>query len=446
MRRPQFIRLYGRRRIGKTRLLRELVPPGTGLYLEPDVGDSATQLRSLAGQISGQSGGAFRTALDWEGLLDGIEATGRRLVVVDEFQNLIERDMSFATCLQRRWDSVWQHSGPSLIISGSSIGMMHRVTGYRKGPFYGRLTADLHLQPFEYAAARLLYPRQEESERIERYAIFGGTPFYHLMNLELELGEAVRRSFFTTDARLAEEPSVLLRSETTSPARYASILEAIGSGARDLQEIGQKAGIPESTLMGYITTLRDSLDLIETDEPLLGKRRSTRYRLSDPFFEFYYRFVSPNRVKSAIRGPEAVWKDIAGTFNAHVGHVFERVARNCVTRAAGSEIKGVPCNVEQVGSWWNRQGEEIDLLAVGKGEVWAGEVVWSVHPVGTEDVTGLFRKIPLIEHAGGRRVLPMIVSRSGVTPSAAEMLRTSGGLWMDLKDMRKIFETPSPMS
>lgn len=435
---PQMLRLYGRRRVGKTELLRKLLEHHRGLFLIMDDAERGPQLEALARQLAGP-GKALPVLRDWDDFLDAVEAVAPEVVVLDEFQRCAASDPQSVTRLQARWDHSWRKAGPSVILCGSSIGMMQRLTRGRKGPLFGRLTGDLRLKPFGYAACRLLYPDLSEEERIARYAVFGGTPFYHRFSVGRSLRDAVIQAMLEPVSPLLDEPEGLLRLELSTTTRYKSILNAIGNGSHKLQEIEAKVGVRRGGLGPYLRILREDLDLVRMETPVGGKAHAARYVFSDPFFAFYYRFVHPRRARIELGDPEAVWRDIAADLEAHVGRVFESVVQEALLKASEA-LGGGALDVQAIGRWWDRLGEEVDVVAMGSREVWIGEVKWSRRRVDAREVYELDRKMRLVEVRGGRSLRPFIAARGGVTPEAGALLRERGGFVVTLGDMAKAFE------
>ncbi len=441
---PQLIRVYGRRRIGKTELLRNLVRDATGIFLTADEADRRLQLESMSDQLAQQTRSLRRPYRSWDALLDHLEEVAPRVIVFDEFQRILSTDPQAVTRLQARWDARWRVSGPNVILCGSSIGMMQRLTEGRRGPLYGRLTGNLHLLPFDYQGVRLLYPTSSEEERIRRYAVFGGTPFYHTFSQGLSLEASVKRAFLDRTAPLADEPQDLLRFELQSPTRHNSILYEIGQGIHRLSDLESRVGVQKGGLGPYLEILRDDLDLIEMETPVCGVKRPARYVFRDPFFEFYYRFVFARRPQLELGRTDAVWRQIAADLEGHVGRVFERVVRNAFRLAQGRQIAGLPVEITEMGRWWNRTGAEIDLVVRGRHEVWAGEVKWGTHPVGPEVVHELVEKLPLLERTDNLPVRPFVVARNGLSSAGNLELRRVQGFSLDLAGLDRLFDQAAP--
>ncbi len=432
------VRVYGRRRLGKTEILRTLCEEQEGLYLLIDETDARRQRESLSFQVARETSSIGLPYPNWDAFFGHLTKLGVPFVVLDEFQRLLVSDRQAVSRLQHHWDARLRRSGPSLILCGSSIGMMQRVTTARSAPLFGRLSADLRLRPFSYAAVRLLYPDLVEEEVVRRFAVFGGTPYYHQFSVGRGLKEAVVEAFLADTAPLIEEPQNLLRLELKAPSRHNSILFEIGNGTHDLRGLESKVAVAHGGLGPYLETLRHELDLVRLEDPVLGHRKRARYVFTDPFFAFYYRFIFDNRPRLELGRAEQVWADIERDLDGFVGLQFEHVAREALTRVNGGLCKGVPVDFEVMGRWWSRQGEEIDIAASGKDEVMLGEVKWSGKPVGLEVLEALSVKARAVEGLRGRPVRFVLVSRAGFKKALVAAAEERGALLLDLRDIAAI--------
>ncbi len=437
---PALVRLYGRRRLGKTEILQKLCKEHDGLYLLLDETDPPRQRASLSYQVAHEQHTIQLPYPQWDAFLDHLTQLGVRFVVLDEFQRLLTSDPQAISRLQHHWDSRMHRSGPSLVLCGSSIGMMQRVTQKRSAPLFGRLSADLRLRPFPYAAVRLLYPDLPEEDVIRRFAIFGGTPYYHQFSVGRELHRAVLEAFLASTAPLIEEPQNLLRLELKAPLRHNSILFEIGNGTHDLPGLESKVGVPHGGLGPYLETLRHELDLVRLENPILGARKRARYVFTDSFFAFYYRFVFDNRPRLELGRADQVWTEIHRDLDGFVGLQFEQVARQALALVNGGAVKDIAVEFDEIGRWWNRQGLEIDIAASGPKQVLLGEVKWSSKPVGLGLLQALEEKSQRVEGIDGRPVRHLLVSRSGFEEGLAAAARERGVLLLDLADIAAICE------
>jgi len=438
--RPVLARVYGRRRLGKTELLRKLCKEDKGMYLLVDEADPPQQRDSLSRQIASEVGTIAIPYPNWDAFLDHLRQVGRNFVILDEFQRMLATDRQAISRLQHHWDTAFRETGPSIVLCGSSVGMMERVTAKRAAPLFGRIGADLRLRPFGYSAARLLYPQLSEEDRVRRYAVFGGTPYYHEFSIDRPLREAVESAFLSATAPLVEEPQNLLRMELQLPTRYNSILFEIGQGTHDLRGLESKVGVKKGGLGPYLEALRHELDLVKMEDPVCGVRRQARYVFDDPFFAFYYRFVFENRPLLEIGRTAAVWARIEKGLDEFVGFQFERVARETLTLLNGDEWQGIAIDFEQIGRWWNRQGDEIDIVASGKDEVLVGEVTWSKNPMPLGDLRRLELKAREIERLQGRPVRFAFVARAGFEQELTAEAKAKGSILLDLQALQQILD------
>jgi uncharacterized protein len=438
--RPVLARVYGRRRLGKTELLRKLCREDQGMYLLVDEADPPQQRDSLSRQIASEVGTIAMPYPNWDAFLDHLRQVGRNFVVLDEFQRMLATDRQAISRLQHHWDTTLRETGPSIVLCGSSVGMMERITAKRAAPLFGRLGADLRLRPFGYAAARLLYPQLSEEDRVRRYAVFGGTPYYHEFSIDRPLREAVESAFLSATAPLVEEPQNLLRMELQLPTRYNSILFEIGQGTHDLRGLESKVGVKKGGLGPYLEALRHELDLVKMEDPVCGVRRQARYVFDDPFFAFYYRFVFENRPLLEIGRTGAVWARIEKGLDEFVGLQFERVARETLTLLNGAERQGIAVDFDEIGRWWNRQGDEIDIVASGKLEVLVGEVTWSKNPMSLGDLRRLEIKARKIERLRGRPVRFVCVARAGFEREFIAEAKAKGSILLDLEALQQILD------
>ena len=215
--------------------------------------------------------------------------------VFDELPYAAQAAPSLPSTLQILIDHEFKQTNICMILCGSNEGFMESNVLGRKSPLYGRRNAQIKLLPFDCFDAALMMPGYTPQQCIELYAMLGGTPYYlEQIDPNASIGENTERLFFDIAGLLYAEPQMLLRQELREPALYTSVLDAIASGATAPKAIANKAGVEETSVGKYLATLI-GLDLIEKITPFEAGPRSRRsiYRIKDPFFAFWYRFVSP---------------------------------------------------------------------------------------------------------------------------------------------------------
>lgn len=427
-------RLYGRRRLGKTALLRQILEEQGGLFFTLPEQSPSGILRSLNDQLARETGRGYRYE-SLEAFLSDLPNHGRRLVVLDEFQRLRSGGTGIESTLQTIWDNHLQDTDLILVLCGSVIGMM-RALDDAKAPLHGRFSWDLHLRPFTYRGVRLFYPGMDEAERVTRYAVFGATPHYHRLSHELDLETAIRRLFLDPGAPLKEEPRLLLELELRKPDRYQEILEALGAGCRTVGEIASRYQETATAYTPYVAKLRDELGLLRSDDPLYGKQRNQRVHLTDPFFHFYYRFIYPNLSRLELENVDGVMEDISEQLTAHAGRPgFEEVAKDLLQALNGQTYQGVTFDVRELGAWWDGE-DELDAVGVGQDTAYAVEATFAGQPFDARDAETLHHRARMFQEACGRRqVVPIALARAGFTDTVTRQIASGELVGLTLEDL-----------
>lgn len=408
----EFIVVYGRRRVGKTFLLRKFLEGKRGVYF------IVTRLSGLLDELAEAIGEQLkvyppllRSYRDLFKYLASIAQEGRLVLVVDEFQRLAEFDPSFLTELQTAWDSYLKDTGIFIVLSGSSVGVVERAALSPSSPIFGRRTGQLRVRPFTFACAKDFVREYSDEDKVRTYAVFGGVPAYlAYLDDSKSLIENIESVVLEPTGPLHEEPYFLLATETREPLRYMSLLEAMALGATTLGEIASKSGLSSNELPRYIRTLERSLDLVERIYPLLeeGKKGRTRYLIKDNFFRFWFKFVRPNINLLQLGEVKKVSISLAERLDEYVSLVFEDIAFEHFARQ-------VPAT--RVGKWW-RGGVEVDGVAVDEKarKVFFMEAKWSKKPVDRAVLRELERKAGEFEWGrGDREEVYYLYSRSGFT-------------------------------
>jgi AAA+ ATPase superfamily predicted ATPase len=440
-----FVVLYGRRRVGKTELVRRFIESidSTRLYFYVDLAERRVILDALQKSILEQlkETVVFSDFDDFFAFVKNKADHGPFVLVIDEFQRFLTVAPEVITSLQRYWDNEFKNRKMMLIIVGSSIGMIQKITGSRAGALYGRADR-IRVGPFRYRDFRLMFSNLDETEKIVRYAVFGGTPYYLEKTLAYDdTSSAINDLVIKKDGSLSEEPKNLMEYENfRTHARYNSILQSISSGKEVLKEIADFTKVPITALPPYLTKLDELLSLIEKKDPVLGKERLKRYKISDNFFRFWYKFVFENQTTINLENRTFVKDKIKAELNSYVGRLFEDVVRELLIAYQGKKLKGIEVNFEEIGSWWDRNGNEIDLVSVNTKEkrILTGEVKWSSHPIGEDVLDGLIRKSKLIGAPG--RYEYMLVSKAGFTETCKKKAQELGATALDIGDIKDLFD------
>jgi len=209
------------------------------------------------------------------------------------------------------------------------------------------------------------FPNFAPEDLIKIYSSFGGTPAYlEKVDENKSPEENIVNLILKKDGALHDEPEYLLLEELRVPNRYMDILTAISLGRCCLSEISDFTKIKRENLTTYLSSL-ETLNLISREYPILTERKKSRYVLTDPFFEFWFRFVNPNKTVLELGLEEKVWDNVREDFNAYLGKVFEEIAKEYIVSIVKSGELEIDADV--MGRWQNG-AEEIDFIAYSSRE------------------------------------------------------------------------------
>ncbi len=378
----QFTLVLGRRRMGKTTLVRKFLEElPRSLYFFVTRKRSA-ELRAEFTEVLAAEQAALRGAtLTWDGLIRACFDAARDApltVVFDEFQNFRYVDPAVFSIFQKHWDTLHESRKVHLIAVGSIVTLMERIFTGAKEPLARRATAQLTVDPFRPDVVQTLLERSDRlglRELIRHWTIFGGCPKYYALAEDAGLLGADPLKLIDTlilkpDALLREEGRLLLVEEFGREHTTAfSILRAIAGGRAQLKEISDTTGIPATALPKEVRRLEAEYRLVEREIPV-GDRtgRLGRYRLRDPFLTFWFRYVYPFESQLAVGRRDRLLAFIRKDLPALEGWTFEALVRQRIAR--GDPALRFPFDPDVVGRWWNRRGDEIDIVATGdKGRV-----------------------------------------------------------------------------
>jgi uncharacterized protein len=431
--------LYGRRRVGKTELIREFCNDKPNLFFIATLSSDSEQLATFSQQIYGfnhaevSAGFTFPT---WEGAfraLADIPMQPRPIVVMDEFTYLISGNKAIPSILQKVWDEKLKSTRLMLVLCGSYIGMMEtEVLGYQ-APLYGRRTASTLLRPLDLPSSSLFFPRYTPDEQFLAWAVLGGMPYYLCaFDDQQDLFTNIRQQILNTQTgTLFSEPRLLLMEELREPRNYFSILRAVAQGHTRLNEITQASGVGEVNSVARYLDILQQMRLITRRVPATEsqpeKSKKGLYQIDDHFLRFWFRYVHPNQSGLDLGLTESILEQrIRPDLDHFAATAFEEAARAFVAKLA--QMGRLAFLPDRIGGWWHRDAE-IDVLAISQTEKAAlvGECKWSVNPIGVNVLEDLKQKANvLLQNSEIQKINYALFSRSGFTPALEERARGEG--------------------
>lgn len=424
---PQFLVIYGRRRIGKSTLIKEIMQD-KDVYFLSDQTNEANQ-RALFAKAIAYSIPRFDKVVypDWETLLLELNdrLSERITVCLDEFPYMVKSCASLPSVIQKLLNG--KTLKYDLIICGSSQQLMQGYVLDKREPLYGLADEIIKLPPIpvSYIGQAL---NVNTIAAVEEYSIWGGIPRYWELRADYpDMDTAIRELALDTKGILAEEPQRLLRDDLRDTIQTSTILSIIGNGVNRITEIASRAGKEATQISEPLSKLRE-LGYIRREIPFGESEKKSKkgiYRINDNMLQFYYRFIAPHRSILELRRIDTVMHLINAQFTQHVGDCWEHLCRQYIS---GNEIDGIVYNIAS--RWWgkifpegNKEGTMIELDVVAesfdKKHILIGECKWTNK-----------RRCSTISPDSIRKSCPSSVyqrrSRSTSRPFSKARTRTSG--------------------
>ncbi|MCC6898614.1 MAG: ATP-binding protein [Polyangiaceae bacterium] len=367
--------VYGRRRLGKSRLIQRLCEGRRATFYTGDERDAVLQRRGLAREMERLIPGFARVEYpEWEALLERwwSAAPSGAPLVLDEFPSIALRSPELPSVLQKLLD---ERRGRVVIVCGSSQRMMQGLVLDRAAPLFGRAREIFRLEPLGAYWIRKAFRVKDDSLALEHHAVWGGVPrYWELARDSRGLWDGVRRHVLDPLGVLHDEPERLLLDETSDLARTASVLNVVARGSHRVSEIGARLMLPATTLSRPLARLVE-LGLLVREVPFDASARDGKvslYRVGDPFLRFWFRFVDPNRSRLAAGQVEEVSTEIQREWPVFLGEAWESLVRESVPRATIAGKRWHPAS-----RWWGRDasGTQLELDVVARSSESARELL-----------------------------------------------------------------------
>jgi len=393
-RNSSFVVIYGRRRVGKTTLIKEFLKNKSAFYYLATEELESQSMKRLANVIARTTKNTLLQKIEFTDWLDLFQLIAdykpeeKKVLVIDEFPYLVRTNSAFPSILQNAWDEFLKDSNVMLILSGSLIGMMQKHVLSYDSPLYGRRTAQMRLTPLPFTS---IYETQNLpfEQAVEQFALTGGVPKYlEFFEDGRPLEEQLKDAVFSKNGFLYEEPNFLLKSEFLTAVNYFSIIKTIADGNHKLGKIASALGQESSSLTPYLSTLSD-LGFIEKRTPITEKNpeksRKGLYFIADNFLRFWFFYVYPYKGELELDNMQIVLDEIHKDFKEKfVAFAYEDICKDIFAKlCSNNAISFVP---SRIGSYWlnDYDGDtEINVMSVDhqNKQVFAGECKYHTKPV-----------------------------------------------------------------
>lgn len=385
--------IWGRRRIGKTRLLLEWCSRHQGLYTVADQSAPEIQRIYLAQALSRRFPGLDETTYpDWPSLLRRVSREAHMTswkgpLVFDEFPYLAAASPELASQFQHWVDHEVKDTGLVVALAGSSQRMMQGLVLDATAPLFGRATELMRIGPLPADYLRQGLGIKKPLDCVRAYAVWGGVPRYWELAepFGANLDQAVAQCMLDPLGPLHQEPDRLLLEEFPSAAALRPMLDVIGMGVHRISEIAGRLGKPATSLTHALARLTD-LGLVRREQPFGESEKSGKrslYKIDDPFFRSWFGLVAPHRAMLAQASPRVrlgLWHKRQQTLFAET---WEALCRQAV-----AQIEDASCALVKFGPWkpaaryWRGNEPEWDIVAesLSGDALLLGEAKWSERP------------------------------------------------------------------
>ena len=361
----RFTVVTGRRRIGKTTLIKEAYKDEPFVYFfvarkaESDLCE--VYLEEISEKLGIPTLGSSRHFSEIFRYLMQLSQTRNFTLVIDEFHDFFRVNKAVYSEMQDIWDEYEKTSRINLVVYGSIYSLMQKIFKDKKEPLYGRQTAELKLKPFRPSVLKQIMadakPGYSKEDLLALFTFTGGVAKY--VNLLVDAGaldkDAMIRYIISPNSTfLNEGKNNLIEEFGKEYGTYFSIMSCIARGKNTRNEIEDVIG---KEIGGYLTNLENEYELIAKRQPLFEKSttKNVRYELGDVFYSFWFRFIFKYSYVIEIENYGKLQEIVERDYNTFSGVMLERYFHRVAMESR---------EYTRLGRWWDRKGEnEIDMIA-----------------------------------------------------------------------------------
>ena len=435
--------IWGRRRVGKTSLLREFGKEKRTIFLQGIRGSYYENLSSLSLDLSEFLGREVQQASDLSHLMKMIEDICREehtLVIFDELPYLIESAPQASSVIQKSLDKGLKDLDCMFVICGSSISVMRSETEKADKPLYGRFENRKQIKPLPIETCQRFHPDMDYETSLRWYCTVGGIPYYHLNTNGKSYRQLIEGKFFDADSSWRGDAHSIILQEFNGNTHYTGAVKCISDGAVKQSEIADRLHIDRAACKRILDDL-EFVGMVERRIPMGGSPKKPVYSIKDPFISFSFGILSDNlKLIENSSSKAAVYRHLQNDIDSQVGHMFEKLC--------GDWLDSNYSVIER-GQWWGRVDDtdaDIDVVAKvadGNGLIHTilGECKFSRKPMGF----GAYNTLVSRAKAAGfsENVTFMLFSALGFEEELVEFAEENGVILVSGRVLAGLDETPS---
>lgn len=427
--------VYGRRRIGKTTLIKEFLSKHDGIYYLCSTIGTPKNLEYFSRKLSEKLEMPQFKVESFRDLFENLIKVGftKGLIVIDEFPYLVQHDKTILGEFQFIIDEILNDTDICLILCGSSVGMMEDHVLAQKSPLFGRRTGQLKVGPIGQGEMTQFLRGYSFSDVVIVQSMAGGVPRYlEEFSEHKKVDKTLEKSYFSPDGYLFREAQILLRDELREPDTYMNILESMARGNTRVTTIANASYLQAKDLSKYMNILM-RLGIVKKYHPITekkGRSKKSIYKIEDDYFLFWFKFVFPYRGEIEMNDSKTPMTNFNSFKSEFLGKYLEKFVMEFL-RGRG--------DLNRVGTWWQGE-EEIDIVGIDqeKKKILFVEVKMRNKMANAEIAQDLIRKSYLVKGYERYKHEYLVVSWSGFTKSATEVMKELNVTGWDKNDLEKM--------
>ncbi|MFT4312247.1 MAG: ATP-binding protein [Candidatus Woesearchaeota archaeon] len=360
---PSLVILYGRRRVGKTELIKQFLKNKPNTYYMFDEQPEEVNIKALHEKTARNLKNDLFSQIqiqNWYQFFENLCKLKKKkekfVLALDEFPYIIKSNNAIPSIFQKIWDEILKNENIMLILCGSSIAMMEQELLAHKSPLYGRRTGQWKVEPFTFEQSHAFLEKSDIQASIQLYGLADGIPLYlKKLHPETSIKENILKNIAQRGEFLYEEAEFLLKQEFREPGNYFLIVKAIALGKTKFGDIVNFTNLDKTICSKYLDNLI-KIRVIEKKQPVPSKGEKTRYNryyITDHYLKFWFSIIYPN--KSLIEEGALTFGHIQQPFLIHTSFVFEDICKQIV--------KKLYPTMNKIGKWWEKE-QEIDLVGL----------------------------------------------------------------------------------
>ena len=388
-----FVMVNGRRRVGKTALVRHFLKGKRALYFtakeEVDVLSRRRFLKTFA-EYCGETLSSSAKLPDWKEIFKAFAErveTSRKVLVIDNVAYLMLADPSFARTLKYAWERYFKQASVMLIVVMPNNSLLVNLEG-KSNTLIGCVTTQLKLKPISFVEMIKDYPHQDFNQLMTLYAIAGGVPkyweFFAACEKTIDYMGVVREDMLDQNSLLYEEPMNLIERDVWEPSYYNAVLKAVADNYHRPADIARYLEMKPGAVNHCLSNLA-VLGYLEARVPITEKKagpsnRKVQYYFSDPFMDFWYTFIFENKEHLEAGQELQIFEAIKRAFPGYIQFWFKTACKEIF--AAACKQGGIPFKIDRIGTFWNKNEETVDIVAVDeqRKRIFLGDCLYSNKP------------------------------------------------------------------